>query len=88
MIIEGLKTQQISLKKLDETIEGEDIIGFLDESSPQTTANTQKMLSFNKPEIYKNTSKLKANTFGFYALNGASVVDFMENSKKRGYVNF
>lgn len=35
------------------TIEDDDIIGFLDESSPQTTANTQKMLSFTKPEIWK-----------------------------------
>lgn len=30
----------------------------------------------------KNTTRIKANTFGFYALNGHSVVDFFEGSKK------
>jgi hypothetical protein len=29
----------------------------MDESSPQTTANTQRLWSFGKPVIYKNTSK-------------------------------
>jgi len=46
------------------------------------------MLSFNKPRIFKNTSKLRANTFGFYALNGTSVVDFMQNSKKESVCQF
>ena len=41
------------------------------------------MLSFKKPIFYKNTSKFKANAFGFYALNGVSIVDFKANSKKR-----
>jgi len=36
------------------------IIGFMDESSPQTTANTQRLWSFSKPVIYKNTDKIKA----------------------------
>ena len=57
-------------------------MGFLDETSPQTTANTQRLLSFRKPIIYKNTTKYKANAFGFYALNGVSVIDFKEHSKK------
>jgi putative transposase len=46
------------------------------------------MLSFNKPVIYKNTSKLRANTFGFYALNGTSVIDFKQNSKKESVCEF
>jgi transposase len=58
------------------------VIGFLDESSPQTNANTVKRWSFGRPEVWKNTTKFKANTFGFYALNGVSVVDFMPRSKK------
>jgi transposase len=69
-------------------IEDDCIIGFLDESSPQTTANTQKMLSFTKPEICKNTSKFRANAFGFYALNGTSVIDFKQNSKKETVCEF
>ena len=44
------------------------IIGFMDESLPQTTANTQRLWSFGKPTIYKNTNKIKANAFGCYML--------------------
>lgn len=36
----------------------------------------------------KNTTKMKANTFGFYAINGESVVDFKENSKKESVCEF
>lgn len=64
------------------------IIGFLDESSPQTTSNTQRLWSFTKPTISKNTTRLKANSFGFYALNGNSVIDFKENSKKESVCEF
>ena len=46
------------------------------------------MLSFDKPIIYKNTTKLRSNTFGFYALNGNSVVDFKEHSKKEDVCDF
>ena len=64
------------------------MIGFLDETSPQTTANSQKLWSFEKPLITKNTTKLRANTFGFYALNGNSVVDFHEHSRKEDVCSF
>lgn len=57
------------------------IIGFIDEASPQTTSNTQKLWSFHKSEIFKNTDKYKANAFGFYPLNGSPVIKFKENSK-------
>jgi hypothetical protein len=33
------------------------IVGFLDELSPQTTANTQPLSSFEKPVIFKNTTR-------------------------------
>ncbi len=46
------------------------------------------MWSFRKPTIYKNTTKLKANSFGFYALNGNSVIDFKERSKKEYVCEF
>lgn len=65
-----------------------DIIGFLDESSPQTTSNTVRLWSFNKPCIVKNTQRIKANTFGFYTLNGVSVVDFHDDSKKENVCLF
>lgn len=31
---------------------------------------------------------MRANVFGFYAINGASVVDFKENSKKESVCEF
>jgi hypothetical protein len=37
------------------------VLGFFDESSPQTTANTQRVWYFTKKPIIKNTSKFKAN---------------------------
>lgn len=64
------------------------VIGFLDESSPQTTANTVRLWSFTKPVIFKNTTKLRANSFGFYALNGSSVIDFKERSTKEDVCDF
>lgn len=63
-------------------------MGFFDESSPQTTANTQRLLSFQKPVVYKNTTKYKANAFGFYPLNGTPVIDFKEHSKKEDVCYF
>jgi transposase len=57
------------------------IIGFIDEASPQTASNTQKLWSFHKPEIIKNTDRYKANAFGFYPLNGSPVIKFKESSK-------
>lgn len=64
------------------------VLGFFDECSPQTTANTQRLWSFGKPKIRKNTTKIRANTFGFYPLNGQSVIDFKENSKKESVCEF
>jgi len=60
----------------------------LDESSPQTAANTQRLWSVAKPRMIKNTTKIRANTFGFYALNGESLVDFKDHSKKEDVCEF
>lgn len=46
------------------------------------------MWSFRKPIMYKNTTKLKANSFGFYSINGNSAIDFKENSKKEAVCEF
>lgn len=58
------------------------VLGFFDESSPQTTANTQRVWYFTKKPIIKNTSKFRANTFGIYSPNGNSILAFRDNSKK------
>jgi len=64
------------------------VIGFLDETSPQTTANTQRFWSSGHPTLVKNTSKFRANTFGFYAINGRSTLEFHEHSKKEDVCEF
>lgn len=66
----------------------ESVIGFFHESSPQTTANTVRLWSFHKPEIIKDTSKYRANTFGFHSINGKSVVDFEDHSKTEHVISF
>ena len=45
--------------------DSEIMVGFLDETSPQTEANTVRVLSFGKPRIFKNTAKMKANAMGY-----------------------
>ena len=67
---------------------GEVLLGFLDECRPQTSSNTQRVWSFGKPRISKNTTKYQANTFGFYAPGGESLVGFKENSKKESVCEF
>lgn len=57
------------------------VIGFIDESSPQTTSNTVRLWSFSKPEKIKNTRPYKVNSFGFYSINGINVIDFKDHSK-------
>jgi len=61
--------------------EEEIAIGFVDESSPQLTANTVRVWSFGKVEIVKNTEKMKSNTIGFYGVRGESISDFLNSSK-------
>lgn len=64
------------------------IIGFFDESSPQTTSNTQCLWSFGHLNLTKNTTKIRANTFGFYPINGTPVLEFHDHSKKEDVCNF
>jgi len=70
------------------TIPDNTVIGFIDEASPQTTDNRQRVWSFGKPTIKKNTTKYRANTFGFYPINGKEVVEFRENSKIKDVCEF
>ena len=64
------------------------MIGFQDESSPQTTANTVRLWSPMKPMAVKNTNKLRANLFGFYPLNGNPVIGAPMSSKKEDIAAF
>ena len=68
------------LKKLGQIDPYDSIIGFFNETAPQTSSNTVRLLSFKKPVI-KNTTKFRANTFGFYAFTGKGRVNTYINSK-------
>lgn len=80
LVFELLEKEKIPTEKI--------AIGFLDEASPQTTANTVRVWSFGKPKIEKNTAKLKANTIGFYAILGNSIEASLPNSKKESIRDF
>lgn len=64
------------------------VIGFMDESAPQTTDNKQRVWSFGKPNTKRNTTKYRANTFGFYPINGNETIEFYENSKSPSVCDF
>jgi putative transposase len=70
-----------SLKEAAKDMPKGTVVGFMDEASPQTRDNRQRVWSFGKTKAVKNTSKYRANTFGFYPINGKEVVEFKENSK-------
>lgn len=80
---------EASMEKLEDLEAQENVlVGFLDECSPQSCANTARVWSFGKALIVKDTTKYRANTFGFYAPFGRSVVGFKENSKKESVCSF
>jgi len=60
----------------------------MDESSPQTKANTQRLWAFKKSLMIKNTDYIKANAFAFYSINGNNVIDFKDNSKAESICEF
>lgn len=56
--------------------------GFADESSPQANSNKARLWSFYKRVRAINTDKsLRHNTFGFYAIQGNSLVQEIKDSK-------
>jgi len=63
-------------------------LGFLDEASPQLSANTVRVWHFGHGGITKTTARLKANAIGFYALIGASVQDFLPRSNQTAIAEF
>ena len=67
---------------------GDVVVGFLDECSPQTCANTVRVYSFDRPIAVRDTKKYRANTIDFYAPFGVSVAGFMESSRKENVCGF
>ena len=46
------------------------------------------MWHFGRAKIEKNTDKLKSNAIGFYALNGNSLCDFLDDSTQESIIAF
>lgn len=63
-------------------------LGFLDESSPQTTANTARTWQTGSADLTKNTTRYKANAIGFYALFGHPVSNFLPDSTQESIREF
>jgi hypothetical protein len=81
---ERLEAVLTSLKAAGQGIK-DFIIGFFDESSPPLSPNTARLWSFKKLKIKRVTTKQKerADTFGFYALNGNSVAISRKEARRR-----
>jgi transposase len=62
--------------------------GFVDETSPQTTANTARVWHVGSADSTKNTTRYKANAVGFYALIGHSVSEFLPDSTQESIEGF
>ena len=86
--LEAQEPQEIRQTTVDQEDVGDVMVGFLDECSPQSCANTVRVYSFGKAINVKDTTKYRANTFGFYAPCGTSIVGIMENSKKESVCSF
>ncbi|MCS7307480.1 MAG: IS630 family transposase, partial [Aquificaceae bacterium] len=72
-------TQVVS--RLESVYSHEEIgIGFLDETHPQSRANTQRVWAFGKVKIVKNTDRHRINAFGYYAYKGNSCLIFGEDA--------
>ena len=65
-------------------------IGFLDETSPQMSSNTQRVWSFeSRVKIRKRTlMRGRANIIGYYAIQGRSVEGHMERSTGENVAKF
>lgn len=62
-------------------------IGFGDECSPQTAPNSVRFWSFFKQRREVLTTKIRRNTFGFYALRGKDCIFELESSKAVSFVD-
>lgn len=61
--------------------------GFAEESSPQANSNQARLWSFyRKTRKVNSDKKLRHNTFGFYALQGNSFVQQIDNSKAETFM--
>ena len=74
----------------DAVTDGGVVVGFLDEAWPRPTDNSRRLWAFEKPTIQKETPTENFDdvVFGFYALNGTSVVDCKADLSKESVGDF
>lgn len=60
--------------------------GFADESSPQLSANTARLWALGKADRVVNTDKQRANTFGFFALQGRDYCQALSDSSAESFI--
>jgi hypothetical protein len=63
-------------------------VGFFDETFPKPEDVSQRMWDFGTPSQEVSVDRFDANTFGFYALNGADAVELMPNSQSESVCAF
>ncbi|EMA01131.1 IS630-type transposase ISHwa7, partial [Haloarcula vallismortis ATCC 29715] len=63
-------------------------VGFFDETFPKPEDVYQRVWDFETPSQQVSTDRFDANTFGFYALNGADAVELMPNSQSESVCEF
>lgn len=64
-------------------------LGFIDEARPQNRANTVRVWSFEpRPVVVRNADRFQANTIGFYAIKGHSVLGFLADSSAKSIQAF
>ena len=63
-------------------------MGFVDESSQNINANTQRLWSFDELKIEKKTAHLKANCIGCFMLNGHDNIAFPSHTKSEDFCQF
>jgi transposase len=63
-------------------------VGFFDETFPKPEDVYQRVWDFETPSQEVSVDRFDANTFGFYALNGADAVELMPNSQSESVCKF
>jgi len=83
---------EAALEQLDDDVvtDGGVVVGFLDEAWPRPTDNSRRLWAFEKPTLNKETPTPSFDdvVFGFYALNGDSVVACKDDLSKESVSDF
>ncbi len=65
-----------------------DVLGFIDESSQDPNANTQRVYSTRKLKMKRKIAHIKANSIGCYMLNGCNIIRFPKHTKSGEFCQF